>query len=86
MRPERLLGAARRQHRDPVLDDRVGVAVNFQPRERLTEYAATGEGPLASRAGAKIVQSALKRQDLAEPLHVAASERQLAEAGSRLAP
>src|SRR5262245_1625261 len=65
--------------RSPVLQQIRAPAVNLEPRQRLGEDMTMEHGALGAEGGAQIVQPRLQREDLMQPLDVAARNRQQAQ-------
>ena len=77
-RTHRLVGAALREHGDPVFDRFGCVAVNFQPRERLSKDRPVGQRPLRADACRDIAEASLQPEDLSKSFQIAAGQRQAA--------
>ena len=62
------------------------VAVNLQPGHGVLEDVTMGERPLGPRAGVHVAEAPLQGDDLPQPLHIAACERERAEFRCHIVP
>ena len=68
----------------PHRDDVRGVSVEFEPGDGAGEAAAVHHRPPVTDRSVQIAQVPLDHQNLAKMFHVAAGQRQYAEAGAQL--